>query len=115
MAPEAAALLNRPRLLLADNTDRVDQRVTLLCLAHQIFKANVDAGGVVAIRNRYEHLLILLGFLFQVVHRHTKGIAHSCAAFGLHTVERLFPFLDVAGEGLIEIRFIVKIHDEHLS
>ena len=104
-------------LFFTEQTHRINQDRALLRGLYQVFQAH-EAGVVVAIGNYYQHPLVLVRLLFDVVDGHPDGVPHGGAAARIDARERLFQFLEVAGEVFavrqIEKGFVIEIDDEGL-
>ena len=85
----------------------------MLRAVHQFFKADV-ARVIVAVSDHEQNFLLAMTFLLEVRHRRIDSVAHGGAAARIDARNSLFHFLDVAGQGDIQIRVVIEIDDEHL-
>src|SRR5215471_21405615 len=79
-------------LLLAEQTDSVDNDLALLCLFDQPLQAD-RAGVVIAIGHNQDYLFVLLGFFLDVLDGHADGFPHRRPATRVNLAERLVKYL----------------------
>jgi hypothetical protein len=99
-------------VLIAEETDRVDDHVGLLDFAHGFFKT-VTADVVYTIGDDQQNLLVLVALL-KVIERADDGVVERGAAASVNAFECFLKFGDAAGEILVEIEIVVvvEINDE---
>ena len=101
------------RLLVVQESDTVNQYLTLPGLAHQLLQRRV-ASVVVAVGNDEEHLFVFLPVCLGVIDRHANRIAHRGATAGIDFIQHLFQLLNIVRERSVQIRYIIEIDDKDL-